>query len=505
MLLSVISAISTILIVFILSFLIGRYVQNKFRILISNTYISFSIGFSIYIATITFLFMPIVFFAFPIYILISVFWIFNIFLIIFLFLSWKIINIKNSSIKQIVVFILLGIVLIIVTRFLTKIPDSGENNFFINWVKSNLYIEHLNQNIFVDKYHFGEGWYYFQTILLKSLDIDQTFMNFWILGGIVSLFISSVMFGFVHSMIRTNNITIYIASTGILIFIAWYFYNGVSSNIGTIPFIWNYILLITLFLNYLIRPRVFYLYIMAIISFAGWAFDSSQLFLYIVFIVTTAAVLLLKKSHLLVEYLIILSFSLLVMLNVFLFNISYVGFSIMLIVSIAWFFVAWYITNFKMKICREYSLIFAAKRWWILAITFVTIISITFIIFITHIQSYLSILENYSNSITNSLNRESGYMKKITWLFYLILIAGLFIGLIFFKKLKCEFFKSKLSVLYLLTATVFILFMNPFLSILWTRNILPKNTYYYCINKAQRPCIVFSFQGMCILMVSEIP
>jgi hypothetical protein len=72
--------------------------------------------------------------------------------------------------------------------------------------------------------------------------------------------------------------------------------------------------------------------------------------------------MLFKKSHLIIEFLIIFSYSIFIMLLIFLFNISYVAFSILFVVFLFWPIPALYILNHNTNECHEYSIILIKKR-----------------------------------------------------------------------------------------------------------------------------------------------
>ena len=473
---TIIISLITVIVVFILSVLIGRYIQNRFHLLISNTHISYAIGFSVYIAMITLLFMPIVFFAWPTFMLLSVFSIFNILLVVFLALNWKILNLKNISIYQLILFLILAIILLVTTRFLTTIPNSGRDYFFSQWVKSNLDVEHLNDKIAISKYHFGEGWYYFQTILLKILNIDQNFMNFWVLGGIVNIFIASVVTGFVFSIIKKNNIWIYASSIGVVIFINWATGNGEAENIGSIPMMWNFILLLTIFISYISAPKIQYMYLLAVVNYAGWSFNSVQLFLSISFMFSAVLLMLFKKSHLIVEFIIIFSYSIFVMLLIFLFNISYIAFSLLFIVFIVWLFVATYIVNNNIRDCHEYSLILIQKKWIILASSFVIILILSMIFWLTKGRDPWLSFKYDSNSLISSLSKNiliSGLSIYVVYWISFIIFA-----FIIYNGLKNGVGNNKIMLLLTLSGFTVMFFFNPLVAPLWVKNTLEVSEYF---------------------------
>ena len=457
--------------------MIGSYIQNKFELLNGNTFITYALGFSVYMTLIAGPFMIVVFFAWSSIILVSCFWVVNIFIWLFIFSNWQIINIKSISVKQFLYLILFAIILLVTTRFLITIPNSGQEYFYDNWVKTNAYISHINNGLFIDKYHFGEAWYYFQTILLRTLDIDQNFMNYWLIGSIINIFIASVMTGFVYSIIRKMKIWIYFLSIGIAIMIAWIGYNGQTENIGNIALIWNFVLLLTLFINFISLPKIPYLYLMCLVNYSGWSFSSAQLFLSIVFITSAFFLMLFKKSHLIVEFLIIFSYSIFVMVLILLFDISYIAFSILLVCGALWLLAGLYIVNNNIVECHEYSFILVAKRKWIFILSMITMISISMLLWYT--TSNHTAWLNFKYNTTALLPTWSHHLflnATITFGVYWVSLA--FLIIIIYKQIMHGVSNNKITLIMTMAGFSIILFYNPLVATLWQDTIVNPDGYY---------------------------
>lgn len=476
MITTIIISILAIIYIIIMSMMVGSYIQNKFSLLNSNTFITYGLGFSIYITLITLPFMIIVFFAWSTIILISCFWVINIFIWLFLFSNLKIVNIKSISVKQFSYLILFAVILLVTTRFLITIPNSGQEYFYAKWVKTNANITHLNNGLFINKYQFGEGWYYFQTILLKTLNLDQNFMNYWVIGSIINIFIASVMTGFVYSIIKKMQIGIYFVSIGIAILIAWIGYNGQIENIGEIPLIWNFVLLLTLFVNFIALPKIQYMYLMCIVNYAGWSFSSSQLFLSIAFITSAFFLMLFKKSHLIIEFLIIFSYSIFVMLLILLFDISYIAFSILLVCAILWLFIALYIVTNNINECHEYSFMLVKRRKWIFILSMISIISISMLLWYTTSYNIWLNFKYNSTSLLPTWSRHFFVNAIMTFIFYWISFAILIF--IVYKQIVNGIGNNKIKLFLTISGFSIILFFNPLVATLWQDTIVNSGKYY---------------------------
>ena len=233
MYLSIISGMISVIFIIGFSILLGLYIQNKFNILKDNNYISYGLGFLTYISIISILFLPIIFLSLSGTTLFVSWWVMNTIFISFILVNYKVIKIKKVNKKQLTIFLLITIFIVIITRYMGSLPKAPDNIFYIPWVKNNQYINHLNTGSFINNLNKGkgitspywvEGWYYFQTVLLRSTHMDQNFMNLWVFGFFTNALLTSSMFGIVYTITKKSNILFLFFSAIFGVVIGWFFW-----------------------------------------------------------------------------------------------------------------------------------------------------------------------------------------------------------------------------------------------------------------------------------------
>ena len=357
---TIILGLLSVILILSFSIFLGLYIQNKFNILKDNNYISYGLGFLTYIAIISILFLPIIFLSLSGTTLFVSWWVINAIFIFFIIFNYKIINLKNINKKQLITFLLITIFIVIITRYMGSLPKAQDNIFYIPWVKNNQYIDHINTGTYINNLNKGngitstywvEGWYYFQTVLLRSTHMDQNFMNLWVFGFFTNALLTSSMFGIVYTITKKSNILFLMFSAVAGVAIGWFINGSTYTNIGSSILIWVVVLLFILSINYLKQERSIYIFLIAIVSYAGWAISSSSLFILAILYVGVVFALLFKKSKHLLEFSLFALSIILLMLSMFVFKTSkiyfwliFLGFlgSVALIITLKTYF-QWFI------------------------------------------------------------------------------------------------------------------------------------------------------------------
>lgn len=478
MILSIFLGIISILVITALSMFLGLYIQNKFSILKNNYYATYGIGFLLYIAIISIMFMPVMMASLSGTALFSVWWVTNIVIIMFLIWKYKFIQLSKVNLYQFLLFISLGIIVTIATRFMGSLPKSGDNIFYIPWVRGNQYIDHLNMGKFrsIGKFYQGEGWYYFQTVLLRTTHMDQNFMNLWVFGAFTNFLLVSSVLSIVNTITKSNNILFLVSTVCFGVGVGWLINGSTYSNIGSTTLIWVMVLLFTIGISYIQTEKNQYIYLLASIAYAGWSISSSSLFIFGIMYVSIIFVLIFKKSKNIILFSLINATSIAIMLlTMFWHNNQILAYAIGICLLISIIFVR--LSTYYNKHTERASIFISQYKYWLIGITFTSII----------IMSSILWWKNGKNPWLNFSYRGDGITPYITndsmlWLdigkYLLYWIFVIYVGYIVVINIKQGIKNNELNSLILIISVSIILFYNPLVASLWNGPIIPNAVYH---------------------------
>ena len=475
---SIFTGIGIIIFIITLSIFIGNWIKNKFNILLGNTYITFALGFFTYIAIICISFMPIMVFALSGTTLFITWIIMNIALIAILIWQRKIINIKTINIKMIIVYICISVVVTISTRFMGSLPKGGDNIFYIPWVKNNEYISHLNEGLGIGGIYQGQGWYYFQTVILRLTHMDQNFMNLWVFGAFSNFALVSAILGFTFVLIKKDKIWVTCLAIPIALAFQWLMAGAAISNIGSSTiFIWVMVTIYVITIEFLRKEKLSLIFLIAIIGYSSWAISSSTLFVFGIFYVSVIFILIYKASNNLMHFIWINGFIIAIML-IFL-NVGQnkqflLIIPIMLLVLIGLSFLAVY----YFKSLNKLIVTFLNKYMYsIFSSTFLIIFILSTIFWwMGGKDSWLNFAYNKDGIAEYWPNDQLlllDIFKYIAYWFFSIFLVFKWIQII----------KNKISIipldyLQMIAGISMILFFNPLVASLWNGHVIPTLVYH---------------------------